>query len=136
MSTSEFRVYKCGDYEFASRYWETSRAWGHECYLLHDGIGEVGKARYRYYNRTWECYTYQSVMYGALEDYEKRELERYLNNRKIELGLKGFEKGDDEWREFDKPWGRGQKKQTIEEFKTTEVAKTIEKLREFVKEGR
>lgn len=129
MSTDKFTVYKFGDYEFASRYWETSRAWGHECYLLHDGIGEVGKARYRYYNRTWECYTYQSVMFGALEDYEKHELERHLNSRKIELGLKGF---DEEWHEFEKPWGRGQKKQAIEEFKTTEIGKTIERLKKFV----
>lgn len=129
MSTGQFTVYKFGDYEFASRYWETSRAWGHECYLLHDGIGEVGKARYRYYNRTWECYTFQSVMFGALEDYKKHELERYLNNRKIELGLKGF---DEEWHEFDKPWGRGQKKRVIEEFETTEIGKTIKRLWEFV----
>lgn len=129
MSTGKFTVYKFGDYEFASRHWGTSRAWGHECYLLHDGIGEVGKARYRYYNRTWECYTFQSVMFGALEDYKKQELERYLNNRKIELGLKGF---DEEWHEFDKPWGRGQKKQVIEGFETTEIGKTIKRLREFV----
>lgn len=129
MSTGQFTVYKFGDYEFASRYWETSRAWGHECYLLHDGIGEVGKARYRYYNRTWECYTFQSVMFGALEDYKKHELERYLNNRKIELGLKGF---DEDWHEFEKPWGRGQKKQVIEEFETTEIGKTIKRLHEFV----
>lgn len=129
MSTGKFTVYKFGDYEFASRYWETSRAWGHECYLLHEGIGEVGKARYRYYNRTWECYTFQSVMFGALEDYKKQELERYLNNRKIELGLKGF---DEEWHEFDKPWGRGQKKQVIEEFEATEIGKTIKRMHEFV----
>jgi hypothetical protein len=129
MSTGKFTVYKFGDYEFASRYWETSRAWGHECYLLHDGIGEVGKARYRYYNRTWECYTFQSVMFGAIEDYKKQELARYLNNRKIELGLKGF---DEDYNEFDKPWGRGQKKQVIEEFETTEIGKTIKRLKEFV----
>lgn len=130
MSTSTFTVYKFGDYEFASRYWEASRAWGHECYLLHDGIGEVGKARYRYYNRTWECYTFQSVMFGAVEDYKKQELARYLNNRKIELGLKGW--NDDG--EFEKPWGRGQKKQAIEEFKTTEISKTIERLKKFVRD--
>lgn len=129
--TGQFTVYKFGDYEFASRYWETSRAWGHECYLLHDGIGEVGKARYRYYNRTWECYTFQSVMFGAVDDYEKQELARYLNNRKIELGLKGF---DEEWHEFEKPWKRGQKKQAIEDFKTTEIGKTIERLKKFVRD--
>lgn len=130
MSTGKFTVYKFGDYEFASRYWDTSRAWGHECYLLHDGIGEVGKARYRYYNRTWECYTFQSVMFGALEDYEKQELKRYLNNRKIELGYKGWDK--ETGKEFDLPWGRGAKKEETEKFKTTEIGKTIERLREFV----
>lgn len=128
--TSNFTVYKCGEYMFASRYWRTSQAWGHECYLL-DGVRECGKERYRYYNRTWECYTYQSVMYGAVENYKKSELNRYLNNKKIEMGLKGF---DDDYNEFEKPFKRGQKKQLIEQFEQTEVAKEIKRLKEFVRD--
>lgn len=127
----KFTEYRCGDFVFASRYWENSRAWGHECFLL-NGAGEAGKARYRYYNRTWECYTFQSVMAGAVEDYEKHELERYLNNKKIELGLKGWDK-DNDWQEFDKPWPRGMKKKLAEEFEETPAGRGIKRLKEFVK---
>lgn len=125
--TAEFKCYKLGDFVFASRYWENSRAWGHECYLL-DGVRECGRARYRYYNRTWECYTFQSVMFGAVEDYKKRELERYLNNKKIAMGLKGW--NDDG--EFEKSWPRGMKKKLAEEFEDTPEGKIIKKLHEFV----
>lgn len=131
--TGEFKTFRYKDFTFSARYWETSNAWGHECYLLRDGVGEVGKARYRYYNRTWECYTYQSVMFGAIEDYKKKELARYLNSRKIELELKGFKKDDDgEWREFDKPWPRGMKKAETEKFKESEAGKMAEELWKFV----
>lgn len=128
--TGKFTTYKCGDFTFASRYWSNSQAWGHECYLLQDGIGEVAKERYRYYNRTWECYTFQSVMDGAVDNYRKKELERYLNNVKLTLGLRGW---DSETGEFDKPWPRGAKKKAIEEFEATDTAKQINRLTEFVK---
>lgn len=124
----EFKTFRHKDFTFSARYWETSNAWGHECYLLRDGVGEVGKARYRYYNRTWECYTYQSVMFGAIEDYKKQELARYLNSRKIELGLKGWAESG----EFDKPWPRGMKKAEIEKFKESEAGKMAEELWKFV----
>lgn len=125
----KFETRRCGEFMFASRYWETSRAWGHECYLLRD-YGEVGKARYRYYNRTWEAYKFQSVMYGALEDYAEQELKRFLNDKKIVLGLKGW---DSEQGEFEKPFKRGEKAKYIEEFKKSKSSKDIERLRKFIK---
>ena len=127
--SEKFECFKCGDYTFACRGWETSRAWGHEVFLL-NGASEVGRARYRYYNRTWECYRFQSAMFGAIEDYKKQELARYLNNRKIELGLRGF---DENWNEFEKPWRRGEKKREVDAFEETEVAKQIKELEKFVR---
>lgn len=128
----KFVVKKCGDFSFACRGWSTSRAWGHEVFLL-DGWHECGRARVRYYNRTWECYTFQSAMFEAVDDYEKHELERYLNNRKIELGFKGFDK---EWNEFEKAWPKGLKAQEIERFKETKTGREIKQLREFVEKGK
>ena len=51
------------DVQFQCEYYETRNSWGHKAVaidvptsttLAHDKI--------RYYNRTWECYTYQSIL--------------------------------------------------------------------------
>ena len=127
--TGDYKLFKHGDYTFVCNYWETSRAWGHEVHLMH-GLSEVSKARVRYYNRTWEKYTFQSAMYEALENYKKIEQERYLNNYKYSNGLKYWDTETHE--EVDKPFGRGVKKKLLEEFETTETAKNIKALEDFV----
>ena len=131
MSTGKFIMYKHGDYSFMCRSWATTRAWGHEVFLMRDNYGEVGEYKVRYYNRTWEAYQYQSAMFGAIEDYEKAELARYLSNRKIELGLKGWDKDEGE---YDKPWLRGMKEEAIAEFKKTDTYKTIKELKAYVRD--
>ena len=129
--TGEYRLYKHEDYTFVCNYWETSNAWGHEVHLI-KGLHEVSKARVRYYNRTWEKYTFQSAMFEAVENYKRDEQERYLNNYKYKHGLKYWD--TDTHEEVDKPFGRGEKKQAIEEFEKSEKMAEIKELKKFVEQ--
>lgn len=53
------------EYEFVNETWETYNAWGHKTTLFVNGsLWETNKIRY--YNRTWECYQYQSCMQGCM----------------------------------------------------------------------
>lgn len=129
MAQGSITIYEHGDYEFVCWYWETSRSWGHEVRLCKNGT-EVGNARIRYWNRTWEVYTFQSTMYSALEDYKKRRLQRYLDDYKYKYGLKGY---DENHQQFEKPFPRGVKKQLIEDFEKQPEWKDLEN---FVKDRR
>lgn len=50
--------------------WRTRYSWGHEVTLYKNDTLKVGRVKIRYYNRTWECYQYQSaiksVIYNAI----------------------------------------------------------------------
>ena len=41
--------------------WSTRSSWGHEVTLYKNAV-KIGRAKVRYYNRTWECYQYQSAI--------------------------------------------------------------------------
>lgn len=131
MAQGDVKIKKAGAYEFVCWYWDTSRAWGHEVRLCKHGF-EVARARVRYYNRTWERYTFQSAMYEALANYKKSEEERFLRNWKIEHGLKGF---NEDYTEFEHPFKRGQKAEALAEFARTETTKDIKKLEKFIEKG-
>ena len=51
--------------------WSNSASWGHEVTLYKNDYYKIGRAKIRYYNRTWESYQYQSaiksVIYSVLE---------------------------------------------------------------------
>lgn len=84
----EIKKYNRGEntYEFVCEYWETSRAWGHKVTMFKNGI-EYNTNKVRYYNRTWEMWTYQTAIcgaiYKAIEQHEKRLIEQYKNNNGI-----------------------------------------------------
>ena len=42
--------------------WSTRNSWGHEVTLYKNDFAKIGRAKIRYYNRTWECYQYQSAI--------------------------------------------------------------------------
>ena len=67
-------------FHLVARSWSTSRAWGHIADLYRNGE-LVNTVKCRYYNRTWECYQYQSVikscLYSYIEEEKKWELERF-----------------------------------------------------------
>ena len=50
--------------------WRTRYSWGHEVTLYKNDFVKIGRAKIRYYNRTWESYQYQSaiksVIYNAI----------------------------------------------------------------------
>ena len=50
--------------------WCTRNSWGHEVTLYRNDYAKIGRAKIRYYNRTWESYQYQtaikSVIYEAI----------------------------------------------------------------------
>lgn len=52
--------------------WNTRTSWGHEVTLYRNETFEVGRAKRRYYNRTWECYQYQSVILSVIFDVIER----------------------------------------------------------------
>lgn len=58
-------------FTFVCESWRTRNSWGHEVTLYKNDTFKVGRAKIRYYNRTWESYLYQSaiktVIYDTLE---------------------------------------------------------------------
>ena len=71
------------DYTFINAFRKNKSGFAHEC-ELHIGFQRFD-AKCQYYNRTWECYTYQNVMIEALykySDYVKSVLkEKFLNEK-------------------------------------------------------
>lgn len=49
------------EYEFVNESYNTRNGFGHRSRLFVNGC-DKGEARCTYYNRTWECYQYQTVM--------------------------------------------------------------------------
>ena len=69
------------EYNIVNEYWETSRAWGHKSTLIAPW-GEVESHKVRYYNRTWESYTYQTCMSGLIEAILEDNLKSYITQYK------------------------------------------------------
>lgn len=49
-------------------YWNTRNSWGHEVTLYKNDTFKVGRAKIRYYNRTWESYLFQSAIKNVIID--------------------------------------------------------------------
>ena len=69
------------EYNIVNEYWETSRAWGHKSTLIAPW-GEVESHKVRYYNRTWERYTYESCMSGLINTILEDNLKSYITQYK------------------------------------------------------
>ena len=46
--------------------WSTRNSWGHEVTLYRNDYEKIGRAKIRYYNRTWESYQYQSAIKSVI----------------------------------------------------------------------
>jgi hypothetical protein len=55
--------------EIECRTYETRDSWGHKALMSIDGP-IVSEKKITYYNRTWEAYTYQSILSAIVEDYK------------------------------------------------------------------
>ena len=108
------------NWELVNEYWETSYSWGHKTTIIRNGY-DYGAHKVRCYNRTWECYTYQTCMSGAVEEIKEEELQRFIDNYKYKNNVDRFK--------------RGQKEKVIEEFNNTELGKELQELKNCVKEG-
>ena len=69
------------EYNIVNETWETSRAWGHKSTLVAPW-GEVESHKVRYYNRTWERYTYESCMSGLINTILEDNLKSYITQYK------------------------------------------------------
>ena len=56
------------DASFYCEYYETRNSWGHRGHVMGIGLNDLD-TRIRYYNRTWECYTYQTLLFRLLDKY-------------------------------------------------------------------
>ena len=74
------------EYNIVNEYWETSRAWGHKSTLIAPW-GEVESHKVRYYNRTWERYTYESCMSGLINTILEDNLKSYITQYKEKNGI-------------------------------------------------
>ena len=110
----EIRKIKCksgNEYNIINETWETSRAWGHKSTLIAPW-GEVESRKVRYYNRTWESYTYQTCMSGLLDTILENNLKSYIAQIKEVRGITRLLKGTRE--EIENDWN---KKEYIQDLK-------------------
>ncbi len=105
------------DYCFINDYWDRYNAWGHKTTLFKNDR-ELITVKIRYYNRTWEYYTYQSCMYKAIENYIDLEQTRYINNYKYLNNIDRLTKK--------------LKENVINQFQETETYKDIKKLKQAI----
>lgn len=110
----EIKKIKCksgNEYNIVNEYWETSRAWGHKSTLIAPW-GEVESRKVRYYNRTWESYTYQTCMSGLLDTILENNLKSYIAQIKEVRGITRLLKSTRE--EIENDWN---KKEYIQDLK-------------------
>jgi len=50
----------------------TATTWGHRAWFI-DDLGDFKEVKINYYNRTWEAFTYESVLYKAVRTYYPQE---------------------------------------------------------------
>ena len=81
--------------ELVNESWSTSRSWGHKTNVIVNGY-DYGEYKVRYYNRTWENYTFQSCMTGAIAKVMRYNITRYLENYKYTNNITRFKKGQRE----------------------------------------
>ena len=74
------------EYNIVNEYWETSNSWGHKSTLIAPW-GEVESHKVRYYNRTWESYTYQTCMGGLLDTILENNQKSYITEYKEKNGI-------------------------------------------------
>lgn len=77
---------------FINRYANSRSGFNHISTLMCDGM-EVGEATQHYINRTWEPYTYRSVMYRVVYEMIQDRLNRYIARYKRDNNIERFPRG-------------------------------------------
>lgn len=116
----EIRTKKCKSgniWQLVNESWSNSNGWGHKTNIIRNGY-DFGEHKVKYLNRTWESYTYQTCMSGAISTIYEDELNRYIENYKYNNDIVRFKKG--------------QKDEVIKMFEETEIAKDIQEIRKAI----
>lgn len=106
-------------WKFVNESWSNSRAWGHKTTVFFNNY-DYEPHKVTYLNRTWECYTYQTCMRGAINVIEEQELNRYIEDYKYNNNIYRFKKGE--------------KENVIKEFKGTTLGQDLEYLKECIRD--
>lgn len=99
--------------------WSNSNGWGHRTVVIRNGY-DYEPHKVKYLNRTWESYTFQTCMSGAIETIYENELNRFIENWKNKNDITRF-----------KP---NQKEAVIKEFENTEIAKELKEVKKAISE--
>lgn len=91
------KIFEYKNFKVVCDTYSKSNSWGHTAVVFKDDY-ELSRSKIRYYNRTWECYTYQSVILDALYDAiksqqsylittykDKNNVSRITKNKKDEI---------------------------------------------------
>lgn len=81
------KIINGNEYEFFNNSRGNYSGFVHETNLFKNGIF-LADNKIQYYNRTWEVYTYQSVMKGLVYNLMENLKEKYKNDYKAEHGIK------------------------------------------------
>lgn len=116
----EIRYKKCKSgniWRFVNEYWENSNGWGHKTTLFKNSY-EFDPHKVRYINRTWERYTYQSCMSGAVETVYNKQLAYFIENYKETHDIIKFK--------------RGQKEEVVKMFEQSELGQDLQELKDAI----
>lgn len=80
------QIFSYKNFKIVGDTYSNSRSWGHTAVVFKDDY-ELSRSKIRYYNRTWECYTYQSVILDALYDAIKLRQSRLIADYKDTTGV-------------------------------------------------
>jgi hypothetical protein len=75
------------EYEFVNSSRNTRTGFAHDTTLFKNDR-EIGRATAIYYNRTWECYTYQTVMQRAINNIIENLYDEFIADFKAENNIK------------------------------------------------
>ena len=73
-------------YTLVNEFIDKRDGFNHRSILFKNGV-EVARNNVHYINRTWECYTYQTSMRGAVNIYLDELLTKYLTRYKEENNI-------------------------------------------------
>ena len=80
------QIFEYKNFKIVGDTFSNSQSWGHTAVVFKDNY-ELSKSKIRYYNRTWERYTYQSVILDALYDAIKSRQSRLIADYKDKTGV-------------------------------------------------
>ena len=89
------KVINNNEYEFVNRSRSNRSGFVHETALYLNSV-LIGENKIQYYNRTWECYQYQSVMKGIVRILMDEEFEIFKADYKQRNNIKRLTKAKEE----------------------------------------